>query len=158
MEYLYNILSLEDEKLKELTVLGGEDCNNTFDVVKLMLFRLSKYIQYFHIASAIQQSLLKLIDNLTIDTKNQKFLIGDFEITRDVWDYIIYILKLSYGEKVTQPLTFENEAARKFYEKQKALDKIIEKLVPRLKTRVKAIRNHLVKFVFQLCILFLHLL
>ena len=46
----------------------------------------------------------------------------------EIWEYILYILKLSCGEKVNQPLSFDSEEARKFYMAQREQEEKIARI------------------------------
>ena len=61
----------------------------------------------------------------TYDLSNSTFALSGVTITKEIWDYILYVLKLICGEKTTKPLVFENEEARKFYEAQQKTEERI---------------------------------
>ena len=49
-------------------------------------------------------------------------------ITEEIWEYILYVLRLSCGEKVEKPRTFTSEDERQFYLAQKKMEEKIKKI------------------------------
>ena len=49
-------------------------------------------------------------------------------ITIEIWEYVIYLLKLTCGEKITQPQIFNSPEERAFYLKQQELEEKIKKI------------------------------
>ena len=96
--------------------------------IKTLIFELGKYIQYQKVVSIIREQLLSTIDDLNYDFQNKQLKIKDGIITSDIWNYIIYILKLSCGEKEEKPLTFQDEYSKQLYLAQKEFEKKVHKI------------------------------
>lgn len=122
----YHLLTNDD--YKKLFSLKGELDLQPFEAMTLVLCELGKYDRFAKFADIIRDSLVKILPDFNIDYINKCLKIGDNTITEEIWDRIIYLLKLSCGEKVTPPLTFDSEEARKFYLAQKAAEEKIKKL------------------------------
>lgn len=119
---------LTNDNYKKLFVTNADTILTSLQATTLLLCDLGKYSRFAEIANAIKQSLTNMIPNFVIDYTDQHLKIEDYTITEEIWDHIVYLLKLSCGEKVTPPLTFDSEEARKFYLAQQATEEKIRKL------------------------------
>ena len=122
----YHLLTNSD--YKNMMLLKKDVNISSFEAIKLLLCDLGKYDKFRLMADALIQSLGEIIPNLEIDFQNRELKIDNHIITEEIWEYVLYLLKLSYGEKVTPPLTFDSEEARKFYLAQKAAEERIKKI------------------------------
>lgn len=116
--------------LNELLKSFKINIKNIKDFINNIIFDLGQYAQFRQIYELLVEQLPKLFiddDDFLIDYIDKEIKINDLNITEEIWDYIIYLLKLSYGEKVTKPLTFDSEEAKQFYLKQKELENKIRK-------------------------------
>lgn len=107
-----------------------KDRQNLDDIeeIKTLIFELGKYTQYQKVVSIIREQLLSTIDNLNYDFQNKQLKIKDGIITSDIWNYIIYILKLSCGEKESKPPEFADAAARELYLAQKEFERQVQQI------------------------------
>lgn len=129
----YHLFTMDLTDWKKMITLDSQE---TYDFLKHLLFELSRYIQYKEIGDVIQQGLQKLGgEQLEINFNTKEILFNSITITPEIWNYVVYLLKLSCGRKVTQPLNFETAEARAFFEKQQELEKKIQA------TRAKAQEN-----------------
>ena len=103
-------------------------CDDAIKEIKTLIFEFGKFIQYDKVVSNIRQQLLLLIDDLSYNFNTKELEANGIIITSDIWNYIIYILKLSCGEKESKPLKFENEAARQLYLAQKQFEKQVNSI------------------------------
>lgn len=101
---------------------------NVFTAVKLCLFNLIQYKEYKDLIQDISYTLRTLIPDLKIDTNQKQLKVNDVIITEEIWDYFIYIIKLSCGEKVSKPVTFNSEAEKQWYLAQQEMDARIKKV------------------------------
>ena len=122
---IYHVWNLPTDKLKEIIPLP---CENSLDLTKAILFQLGIYKEYSSISDNIKEGLNFFIPGVEIDYKNKELIIEDITITEQIWEYILYILKLSCGEKVEKPHTFASEDERQFYLAQKKIDERIKKI------------------------------
>ena len=114
----------EEERAKFVPV----KCEESLDLVINILFNFGMYKEYTEITSKFKQVLEFFIPNIKLDYKSKQLIVDDINITNEVWDYILYVLKLSCGEKVEKPRIFSSEAERQFYLAQKKMDEKIKKL------------------------------
>ena len=98
------------------------------DMIKLILFDSGQYQEYIELNSAYQKYLEKWIPNIEFDYQHKELKVKDIIITPDIWDHILYLLKLSCGEKVVQPPVFDSEEARKLYLAQQEQEEKIRKI------------------------------
>ena len=122
----YTIISREDfrsqllpEKYKNL------DC---YEQLKTIIFEYGKYTQYLNVVRILREQLVSCIENLSFDFQEKEFKVENVTITSDIWNYIIYILKLSCGEKEEKPLTFQDEYSKQLYLAQKEFEKKVHKI------------------------------
>lgn len=124
------LISAEPSELKRLI---GLVVSNKFQFVEALFFKLAKYSEFIELKKIFANQLKYIFNNLLeINYDEQKFIIKNknesITITSEIWDYIVYLLQLTYGKKVVLPPTFTNEEERKFYEAQKAAEEKINKI------------------------------
>ena len=106
---LNSVYHLWTSSLSSIQKLYFTEVKDSFDAMTTMIFEYGQYNRYRIIA-----------------TKEIK--VNGITMTSEIWEYILYILKLSCGEKVNQPLSFDSEEARKFYMAQREQEEKIAKL------------------------------
>lgn len=106
----------------------GSNFNEIYDYIHYIIFDLGKYKQYWDTSLAMQKYIQEVIKDTEIDFSEKKIIANGVTITPEIWNYIIYLLKLSQGEKATQPPVFHSEAERAFYLKQLEYEKRIQKI------------------------------
>lgn len=121
----YHIWTLSTEKMKTIIPLP---CEDSFDLVNNILFKLGIYKEYSSITSGFKEALEFFIPNVKIDYKNKQLIVDDITITSEIWEYILYLLRLSCGEKVEKPRIFSSEDERQFYLAQKKMEEKIKKI------------------------------
>lgn len=126
-EELYTFLEIISWEPYDIKKNFGASVNSKFEFLNLLFFTLAKYSEFFNLKKSIEKELQRILKNqLKVDYVNKEFTIhtnvGDVIITPEIWDYIVYLLQLTYGKKVVLPPTFSSEEERKFYEAQKAAE------------------------------------
>jgi len=119
----YNLMILDKVRWQKLLKI---DLENSFDYITTMIFQLGCYREYNDIATILRNNIEKVFENTVIDFQAKEIKINDITITSEIWDYLVYVLKLIHGEKVNQPLTFTSPEAKAFWEKQQALEQKIK--------------------------------
>ena len=117
--YTFQILILSVEKWKELIHL---DFTESLDFFEYFIFKIGYYKEYFSIVSMVEEQLKKTCPSIELDYQLQKLKINDVIITPEIWNYLVYVIKLYSGEKATEPLNFSSPEAKAFWLKQKALE------------------------------------
>ena len=102
--------------------------NTSFEFVNVILFQFAIYKEFESYVKMIQEMLTWFIPNIEIDNYNKKLTVNNITITEEIWEYIVYVLRLSCGEKVEKPRTFASDEERKFYLAQKEMDAKIKKI------------------------------
>lgn len=120
---IYHLLADETELKKFFP-----NIENSFQALRLIFFELGIYKEYSAIFNNFKQGLKFFIPSLEIDYTNKEFKIENITMTQEIWEYILYLIKLSYGEKVEKPRTFASEDERQFYLAQKKMDEKIKKI------------------------------
>lgn len=118
-----------------LNEIFHQDEMSNLSVLQMLLLHIGKFDKFRHLYDICISQLSKLIPGFTANFNNAELKINDITITDDIWDYVIYVLKLSNGEKVQKPILFETEEARKFYLAQKANERRMEAI------RQKGVKN-----------------
>lgn len=121
----YHIWILSTDKMKSIIPIP---CEDSFDLVNNILFKLGIYKEYSSIINSFKEALEFFIPNIIIDYKNKKLIVDNITITTEIWEYILYVLRLSCGEKVEKPRTFASEDERQFYLAQKKMEEKIKKI------------------------------
>ena len=122
---VYHMWILPSDKLETIIPIKS---NNSLEFVKNVLFQLGMYKEFSNIANLFKISLNFYIPNIEIDYKNKQLIVDDITITEEIWEYILYVLRLSCGEKVEKPRTFDSEEERQFYLAQKKMEEKIKKI------------------------------
>lgn len=99
-----------------------------YDYICFILFELGKYKQYKFISDNIIECLKNICPDIVFDYKTKQIIINDITMTAQIWNYLIYVLKLSCGEKTTQPLVFDSPEAKEFFLKQQEYENRINKV------------------------------
>lgn len=123
--YTFQILNLSTDKWKELIHL---DLTESLEFFEYFVFKMGFYKEYFTITTMIEHQLTELCPGLEFDYQIQKIKINNITITPEIWNYLVYVVKLYSGEKVAEPLNFDSPEAKAFWLKQKALEDKIKKV------------------------------
>ena len=103
-------------------------CDSSLEFVLNILFKLNIYKEFENISRFFETALQFFIPDLTIDYIKKHLIVNEIIITDEVWDYILYLIKKSQGEKVEKPPTFQTEQDRQNYLAQKKLDDKIKRI------------------------------
>lgn len=122
----YSIINLPIKKLREQ--LGIKKELDLCEIINLILMELGKYKEYFRVYCAVYYSLNKIIHNFSVDLSTKTIYSNEIVIDRDVLDYILYVIKLSSGERIEEPRQFASEAERAFYLAQKEYEEQIKNI------------------------------
>ena len=98
------------------------------DRITMILFDLGAYSQFRYIYQLFNKYLYEVLPELEINTQSKTLSVNGIPMTPEIWDYVLYILKLSCGMKVVKPPTFNTEEERQWYLAQKANEDRIAKI------------------------------
>lgn len=122
---VFHMWTLPSDQLEKILPIK---IDTSFDLVSNIFFQFGMYKEYSNIVDNFKHALEFFIPNVKIDYKNKQLTVESIIITNDIWEYILYVLKLSCGEKVEKPRTFTSEDERQFYLAQKKMDDKIKKI------------------------------
>ena len=125
---LNSVYHLWTSSLSSIQKLYFTEVKDSFDAMTTMIFEYGQYGKYRDIANKMRAILPLFLPQVNIDMTQKEIKVNDITMTSEIWEYILYILKLSCGEKVNQPLSFDSEEARKFYMAQREQEEKIAKL------------------------------
>ena len=125
---LNSVYHLWTSSISDLQKLYFTKIKDNYEAITTMIFDYGQYSRYRDIANKMRDVLSLILPQVNIDMTQKVISVNGITITSEIWDYILYILKLSCGEKVTQPLSFDSEEARKFYMAQREQEEKIAKL------------------------------
>lgn len=114
---IYHLWTLPVEKAQQMLPIK---INSPWEGVNTVLFRLGAYDKFREICSLFTKYISEILPDVNIDFATKEIRLKDIIMTDEIWEYILYILKYTQGEKVTKPLIFTSEEARQFYLAQKA--------------------------------------
>ena len=133
-DYQWNSISgLWQTDISDLQKMLPDQVLSSLDFIKLAVFKYGYYTEFKEVSHLCQTYMSEILINMEVDFKQHEFVWFDNKgnsliITPEIWDYVLYILKLSHGEKVNPPIQFENEEARKFYLAQMEYEKQIKRI------------------------------
>lgn len=142
----YNMWT-NDAELKRLFRVKDAASFSSFDLFCSLIFEFGYYKEYTDIANTWVDQFKKLVPGLTVDYIQKQFLIPNqfisdtanaIVMTEDIWNYIIYVLKLSNGEKVSEPQVFANPDDKRSYLAQKER----EERIARIKMKAQQSEGH----------------
>ena len=125
---LNSVYHLWTSPLSIIQKLYFTEVKDSFDAMTTMIFEYGQYGKYRDIANKMREVLPLFLPQVNIDMTQKEIKVNGITMTSEIWEYILYILKLSCGEKVNQPLSFDSEEARKFYMAQREQEEKIAKL------------------------------
>ena len=120
----YHIWTSPVSKLNTSLGLKEKTLTDSYDLLTLILFDLGQYNEFRKIYSLFDKVLKDILPQIEIKAPN--ILVNGITMTREIWEYVLYILKLISGEKVEKPLSFSSEEARQFYLAQKEAEERIK--------------------------------
>ena len=123
-----NIFFLWTRTIKDAQKYYYKKVDTALDMINLIVFDAGQYKEYKELHDYYEFYLRRWLPEIEIDYVQKQFKIKDIIINNDIWEYILYILRLSCGEKVVQPPTFESEEARKLYLAQQEQEARIRKI------------------------------
>jgi len=123
----YHLWTASGEKLQQLLPLKDKE-PTPYDILKVIFFTIGQYDKYRKYYDIFFKKIKELIPGIEIDLGHKEIKVNDISITEEIWEYVIYLLKLSNGERVEKPPTFDSEEARQFYLAQKAAEEKIKKI------------------------------
>lgn len=125
----YHLWTLEPKKYEKMTKLYT--AKNSFQFFYIIVFMLGMYKEYNKVANSFMDTLKSIIPSVSFDHRNKEVVLLDkprLVMTEEIWDYILYVLKLSCGEKVEAPIHFTDPEAEQFYLAQKAAEDKIRRI------------------------------
>lgn len=117
--------TLKEEEQSKIVL---KKVTNHFDFLTSLIFDFRQYKEYSQVTQNCIKFLQEVLPDIEIDYTGHKMKVGSLELNAEIWDYVLYLLKKSLGEKAEKPLVFESEEARQFYLAQKANEERIAKI------------------------------
>ena len=114
---IYHLWTLPVAKIQAMLPVK---INSSWEAIDVILFKLGAYDKFRDLCDLFTQYIQEIIPTVNIDFASKKITVNNITMTDEIWEYIIYILKYTQGEKVTKPLIFTSEEAKQFYLAQKA--------------------------------------
>lgn len=124
---VYHLLTLDILEWKEM-LHNQVEYDEQLYYIQTMTFQLGAYKQYAKIVNAINKHLQEILPGLIIDNSEKVWKIDNLTITPEIWNYVVYLLKLIYGEKVQKPRIFSTQEEKAFYLKQLEMENRIKKI------------------------------
>lgn len=122
----YSIIT-RDDKRKEYIPKPYQSLE-PYNEIKTLIFELGLYSEYKRLVGVLRTQLESFIQDLSFDFEQKEFVAGAVTITSDIWNYLIYVLKLSCGEKEKKPMIFTDEASKQLYLAQLEMEKRVNKI------------------------------
>ena len=122
---MFHMWTLSSEQLEKTLPIKT---TTSFELLNNIIFQLGMYREYSNILKNFNNALKFFIPGIEIDYQNKKLIVDGIIITEEIWEYILYVLRLSCGEKVEKPRTFASESERQFYLAQKKMEEKIKKI------------------------------
>lgn len=133
ISFTVNRLSMTDDNFKDL--IPGVPLNNFFDFLNCLFFsEFAGYKEIYGMAQKVKSGLVKRLKGFEIhrgvddDPLKDVITVGNSPriiMTSQICEYCQYVLRLSWGQKVSAPLAFKDAQLEKFYQAQKKYDEQI---------------------------------
>ena len=124
---IYHMLTMDRLQWKE-TLKNQIDYDEQLYYIQTMTFQLGAYRQYAEIVEHIHHYIQEIIPGLEISFETKEWIINDVTITPEIWNYVVYLLKLSCGEKVQKPHIFSSPEEKAFFLKQEEMEARIRRV------------------------------
>lgn len=111
---------------KEWKKILNIELSSSFEYISLIIFELGKYKQYSNISLSFHKYIQEIIPGIEFDYRHKQMVVNGITITTEIWDYVIYLLKLTCGEKIPQPQIFNSPEEREFFLKQQEMEERIK--------------------------------
>ena len=125
--------------------------------VQVITFQLGAYKQYTQIANDINKYIQEIIPEVKINNKDKKWEVNGVTITPEIWNYVVYLLKLTCGEKVQKPRIFESAEEKAFFIKQQEMENRIKKIKRNANDKKEGGEDILIKNMLAITYSFPHL-
>lgn len=122
----YSIITRDDKR--KVFIPKPYQSLEPYDEIKTLIFELGLYSEYKKIVNILRTQLECFVQDLSFDFEEKELVAGTITITSDIWNYLIYVLKLSCGEKEKKPMVFTDEASKQLYLAQLEMEKQINKI------------------------------
>lgn len=123
----YNLLTQDIFKWRE-TLHNQVQYDEQLYYIQTMTFQLGAFKQYAAVVDNIHEQLAYILPGFEVCFEDKTWKVNDVTITPEIWNYVVYLLKLICGEKVQKPLIFNSQAEKDFYLKQQELENKIKKI------------------------------
>lgn len=120
---MYHMWTLPSSKIEKILPISTK---TSFELVHNIIFQMGIYKEFSSITTSMMSALEFFLPELEIDYQNKQLIVDNIIITQDIWEYVLYVLRLSCGEKVEKPRTFDSEDERQFYLAQKKMEEKIK--------------------------------
>ena len=125
--------------------------------LQVLMFQLGAYKQYAKVAGNIEKYLKEIIPGVKINGKEKTWEINGVTITPEIWNYVVYLLKLTCGEKVQKPRIFESAEEKAFFIKQQEMENRIKKIKRNANDKKEGGEDQLMKKILAISYSFPHL-
>lgn len=130
LSMVYKMLTSDFEDFSRKACIKIE---TSFDFLDLLLFKLIPFREFSNWNKDVKYFLSTIFKGLNITYDKNLLTIDGVIITKEIWEYFIYVLKLCYGEKARKPqapisLEGMSEEARKFFLAQQELEAKLQKI------------------------------
>lgn len=122
----YSIITRDDKR--KVFIPKPYQSLEPYNEIKTLIFELGLYSEYKQLVGILRTQLEFFIQDLSFDFEQKELVAGAVTITADIWNYLIYVLKLSCGEKEKKPMVFTDEASKQLYLAQLEMEKRVNKI------------------------------
>ena len=123
----YHLWTASSNQIKQLFSIKDKEVTS-FIMLQLIFFTIGQFDKYRKYYDMFFNKIHELIPGIEIDLGHKELKVNDVSITEEIWEYVIYLLKLSNGEKVEKPPIFTSEEAKQRYLAQKAAEEKIKQI------------------------------
>lgn len=142
--FCYYILTSSPSDIFPSGVVDKDITN--LNALKLILFEFGQFGEFRFVYTLLLEQLpLLFAEEFKIDSGTKNIIINNTTITSEIWDYIVYLLKLSYGEKVSKPQIFDSEEAKQFFLAQQKYEEKIRRIKQKPKEGENVDRDGIIK-------------
>ena len=126
---IYHLWTMEVDEIKKMLPM----VEDSYDLIINIIFKLGFYKEYKELSSRFIAALHDVLVDMEVDWKQHQIIWKNQKkdsliIDNEIWEYILYILKLSCGEKIDPPRQFQSEEEKEFYLAQKRYENQIKKI------------------------------
>lgn len=101
---------------------------NSYDLLKILLFEAGQYQEFYYLKNRILNSFNFLFKDQLQIIESKIIFINNVFLDKTLWEYILYVIYLTQGEKIKKPIVYKTQQEEEFFKQMEEAEKRIAKI------------------------------